>query len=176
MNFCCAKGLLMLDRAPIASLVSVARRVPGFFRVEEHRMTLASVPCTSARLPVRLRTIFLLTALTLAWNPSHARAQAVYGSVGGVITDSTGGVIPGATVTVTSADRKTSDTVVTNESGRYVKERLLPGTYEAKAELAGFKGATFSDSKVDADTQTAHHIKMRIAAATGPVTAAGGAR
>src|SRR2546425_729612 len=173
MNFCCAKGLLMLDRAPIASLVSVARRVPGFFRVEEHRMTLASVPCTSARLPVRLRTIFLLTALTLAWNPSHARAQAVYGSVGGVITDSTGGVIPGATVTVTSVDRKTSDTVVTNESGRYVKERLLPGTYEVKAELAGFKSATFSDIKVDVDTQTRLDIKMSIGEVSETVTVSG---
>src|SRR3989454_833504 len=173
MNFCCAKGLLMLDRAPIASLVSVARRVPGFFRVEEHRMTPASVPCTSARLPVRLRTIFLLTALTLAWNSSHARAQAVYGSVGGVITDSTGGVIPGATVTVTSVDRKTSDTVVTNESGRYVKERLLPGTYEVKADMAGFKSATFSDIKVDVDTQTRLDIKMSIGEVSETVTVSG---
>jgi len=117
-------------------------------------MTLASVPRTSVRLPVRLRTIFLLTVLTLAWNPLHARAQAVYGSVGGLITDATGGVIPGATVTVTSVDRQTSDTVVTNESGRYVKERLLPGTYEVKAELAGFKTVTFSDIKVDVDPMT----------------------
>src|SRR2546426_7195751 len=108
MNFCCAKGLLMLDRAPIASLVSVARRVPGFFRVEEHRMTLASVPGTSARLPVRLRTIFLLTALTLAWNPSHPRAQPGYGTSGGGIPAPTAAAIPGRTAPVTTADRKTS--------------------------------------------------------------------
>src|SRR2546427_3765023 len=173
MNFCCAKGLLMLDRAPIASLVAVARRVPGFFRVEEHCMPLVSVPCSSALLAVRLRTIVLLTVLTLAWNPSHARAQAVYGSVGGVITDSTGGVIPGATVTVTSVDRQTSDTVVTNESGRYVKERLLPGTYEVKAELAGFKTAVFSDIKVDVDTQTKLDIKLSIGEVSESVTVSG---
>ena len=60
-----------------------------------------------------------------AFAPSRVNAQAVYGSVSGVVTDSTGAVVPGATVTVTSAERKTSDTVVTNESGNYVKERLL---------------------------------------------------
>ena len=76
-----------------------------------------------------------------AFAPSRAHAQAVYGSVSGVVTDSTGAVVPGATVTVTSAERKTSDTVVTNESGLYVKERLLPGRYEVKAELPGFKTA-----------------------------------
>ena len=51
----------------------------------------------------------------------------------------TGATVPGATVTVTSLERKTVDTVVSNESGLYVKDRLLPGTYEVKAELAGFK-------------------------------------
>ena len=41
--------------------------------------------------------------------------------------------MPGATVTITSVERKTADTVVTNESGIYLKERLLPGTYEVQS-------------------------------------------
>ena len=41
-------------------------------------------------------------------------------------------MLPGVTVTITSVERKTVDTVVTNESGLYVKERLLPGTYEVQ--------------------------------------------
>ena len=39
------------------------------------------------------------------------------------------------------------DTVVTNESGIYVKDWLLPGTYEVKAELAGFKTAVVPRSR-----------------------------
>src|SRR3954454_18765341 len=90
--------------------------------------------------------VLVVAAATLA--PSRAAAQAVYGSVSGIISDSTGAVVPGASVTVTSGERKTSDTVVTNESGLYVKERLLPGKYEVKAELPGFKTAIFPDINV----------------------------
>ena len=50
-------------------------------------------------------------------------------------------MLPGVSVTITSIERKTTDTVVTNESGHFLKERLLPGTYEVKAELTGFKTA-----------------------------------
>src|SRR5918992_5967269 len=83
----------------------------------------------------------VIVALVVHGTDAIARAQAVYGSVTGVVSDNTGAVMPGVTVTVTSLERKTTDVVVTNESGRYLKERLLPGTYEVKAELQGFKAA-----------------------------------
>src|SRR5947207_1097906 len=118
--------------------------------------------------------VFVVVAWALAMlAPSHANAQAVYGSVSGVVTDSTGAVVPGATVTITSAERKTSDTVVTNESGLYVKERLLPGRYEVKAELPGFKTAIFPDINVSVDTQTQLNIKLAIGEVSENVTVAG---
>ena len=61
--------------------------------------------------------------------PWPAAAQAVYGSISGTVTDSSGAVLPGVSVTVTSTERKTTDTVVTNESGFFLKDRLVPGTY-----------------------------------------------
>src|SRR5438477_2479573 len=122
---------------------------------------------------VSLRTLAPLVVLALAWNVSHARAQAVYGSVAGSITDASGGAIPGATVTLTSVERQTSDTVVTNESGQYVKERLLPGTYSLKVELSGFKSAVFSDIKVNVDTQTKLDVKMAIGEVSENVTVTG---
>ena len=88
----------------------------------------------------------ILLMLLAAVRACHQRrpmlaAQAVYGSIGGTVTDESAAVLPGVTVTITSIERKTADTVVTNESGNYLKERLLPGTYEVKAELTGFKTA-----------------------------------
>ena len=83
----------------------------------------------------------LLPAFLLAVSAAPSAAQAVYGSIGGTVTDESAAVLPGATVTITSLDRKTVDTVVTNESGYFVKERLLPGSYEVKSELTGFKTA-----------------------------------
>jgi carboxypeptidase family protein/TonB-dependent receptor-like protein len=120
-----------------------------------------------------VRTSVLLLVSALAWSPAPANAQAVYGSVSGTVVDSSGSVIPGATVTVTSVDRKTSDSVVTNESGRYLKERLLPGPYEVKAELVGFKSAVFPDIVVNVDTQTKLDIKMEIGQVSENVTVSG---
>ena len=70
-----------------------------------------------------------------------AWAQAVYGSIAGTVNDSTGAAVPGATVAITSLERQTADSVVTNASGLYSKDRLLPGRYEVKAELTGFKAS-----------------------------------
>ncbi len=91
----------------------------------------------------QLSVLFAVAVAVLA-APSAARAQAVYGSIAGTIQDSTGAALPGVNVTVTSNERKTTDTVVTNSSGNYSKERLLPGTYSMKAELSGFRPAVLS--------------------------------
>ena len=62
--------------------------------------------------------------------------------------------IGGVTVTVTSVERKTVDTVITNDAGQYVKDRLLPGAYEVKVELQGFKQMVYPGIQVSVDTQT----------------------
>jgi outer membrane receptor protein involved in Fe transport len=51
-------------------------------------------------------------------------------------------------------ERGTSDVVTTNESGLYVKERLLPGKYEVKVEAQGFRPTVVSKVDVNLDTQT----------------------
>ena len=106
--------------------------------------------------------------------PGIASAQAVYGSVGGIVRDSTGALLPGATVTITSVDRNVSDAVITNESGFYVKERLLPGIYEVKAELSGFKIAVVPRVQVSVDTQTPVNFTLDIGQVTESVTVTGG--
>ena len=102
-----------------------------------------------------LATLLLLTAFAV-----DTRAQAVYGSIAGTVSDPSGALLPGVTVTITSVERKTSDTVVTNETGHYVKERLLPGTYEVKIELSGFKQAVYPNIRVNVDTQTTLDFKL----------------
>ncbi len=97
----------------------------------------------------------------------------MYGSIGGVVSDQSGALVPGATITITNVDRKTSDTVVANESGLYTKERLIPGTYEVKAELQGFKTAVFSGVRVSVDTQTKLNIKLDLGSVAESVTVAG---
>jgi Carboxypeptidase regulatory-like domain len=103
----------------------------------------------------------------------RVEAQAVYGSISGTIVDNTGAVLPGVTVTIVSVERKTSDEVVTNESGFYVKDRLLPGMYEVRAELSGFKQAVFSSIVVNVDTNTPLNIKLEIGQVAEQITVTG---
>ncbi len=116
-----------------------------------------------------------MTALAVVSVPVGAAAQAVYGSLSGSVTDNSGGALPGVTVAITSVERNIVDTVVTNESGIYAKDRLLPGTYEVKAELAGFKTAVVPRVTVSVDTQTPVNFKLEVGAVTEEVTVSGGA-
>jgi outer membrane receptor protein involved in Fe transport len=108
----------------------------------------------------RVAMAIALAVLT-AW-PAAARAQAVYGSIAGTIQDSSGAALPGVNVTVTSVERNTTDTVVTNDSGNYTKDRLLPGTYSVKAELSGFKPALVKAVRVNLDAQTPVDLKLDV--------------
>jgi outer membrane receptor protein involved in Fe transport len=123
------------------------------------------------RQSVSYRLLLALAAVVVASLalPTAARAQAVYGSIAGTIDDSTGAALPGVNVTITSVERKTSDTVVTNGSGNYVKDRLLPGNYTVKAELTGFRPAIVSAAKVNVDTQTKIDLKLDVGQMTEAV-------
>ena len=75
---------------------------------------------------------FLLAFGTVAW------AQAV-GQLTGVIRDNTGGVLPGASLTISGGPLVTPRTVVTDEHGKYEIERLSRGRYSVTAALRGFE-------------------------------------
>ena len=68
-----------------------------------------------------------------------AFSQLNYGRILGAITDQTGGVIAGATVTITDTDRGVTRTLVTDNAGEYNAPSLLPSTYSVKAEAKGFR-------------------------------------
>src|ERR1700681_3169853 len=66
-------------------------------------------------------------------------SQGNQGRITGTITDQSGGVISGATVTVKDVERGVSRTLTTGDSGEYNAPNLLPGTYAVRAEAKGFK-------------------------------------
>ena len=84
-------------------------------------------------------------------------------------------MLPGATVIITSVERKTVDSVVANESGFYVKDRLLPGVYEVKADLQGFKSAIVPKVVVSVDTQVPINFKLEVGSSSEEITVTGGA-
>src|SRR5579863_6752875 len=68
-----------------------------------------------------------------------AFAQGSSGRILGAITDQSGGVVSGATVTVIDTQRGVARTLTTDEAGAYNAPTLIPGTYSVRAEAKGFK-------------------------------------
>ncbi len=83
----------------------------------------------------------LLTAIGLVFTGSYATAQnAVSGSISGTITDATGAVISGASVTITNTDRGEDIRVLkTNSAGFYTAEALPLGAYKVSVAAPNFK-------------------------------------
>ena len=81
-----------------------------------------------------------LTVLFVLWAvPSIA--QRTTASIRGTVTDSSGGVIPGADVKVKGEGTGLTRTTVTNAAGVYSFEELPVGTYTVEVSLTGFKSA-----------------------------------
>jgi len=86
----------------------------------------------------------LMTALLLVTVSGSASAQGM-GSIFGKVTDSSGAVMPGVTVTVTGTGLQLPRVAVTTESGAYQFPNIPIGTYAVTFELQGFKKATRPD-------------------------------
>ena len=68
----------------------------------------------------------------------QAQTDATSGTIEGVVSDTTGGVLPGATVRMTNAATGFVRDVVTDEEGRYRGLALPLGTYAIAVEMSGF--------------------------------------
>ena len=97
------------------------------------------------------RLVFALLALALvAGGASHAFAQGFQGGVRGAIKDS-GGVIPGAEVTLTNDATGLARSTTTNAAGEYNFPNLAPGNYTLKTSLQGYK--TYQRAGLSVGTQ-----------------------
>lgn len=85
-----------------------------------------------------VRVCALGLSLLLAASTAFAQVSATTGSINGKVTDNTGGVLPGVTVTASSPSMQGTRTDVTNEAGEYRFPAVPPGTYKLVYELAGF--------------------------------------
>src|SRR5437868_535601 len=84
----------------------------------------------------RIGIVAILGVLgVLATGPAYAQTGA---NISGVVTDGSGGVLPGVTVTVTNTANGRAQSLVTSEDGRYRAVALQPGPYQISAELQGF--------------------------------------
>src|SRR5258707_396704 len=80
------------------------------------------------------KTLLLFTAAALLAFPHAANAQAVSGSIEGRVTDSSGAVVPNATVTIRNTDLGTARTITTSRDGAFRASGLISGAYTVSAK------------------------------------------
>ena len=66
-------------------------------------------------------------------------SQGNLGRILGIVTDQSGGVVSGATVTVLDTERGVARTLTTDDAGAYNAPTLIPGTYTVRVEAKGFR-------------------------------------
>jgi hypothetical protein len=110
-----------------------------------------------------------LAVLCLFSSPA-ARAQ-VTATLSGTVEDPSGGVIPGAEVTLTNAATNESRSVQTNGTGLYAFPSLTPGTYNIKASAKGFIARQVTGIVLNAgDSRTVPALDLTVGSASQTVT------
>ena len=88
------------------------------------------------------RISLLFVALVLIFAIPHSASAQATATLNGVVRDSSGAVIPQATVTLHNIDTSTERESLTNDSGLYVFVSVPPGEYALKVTKDGFTTAT----------------------------------
>jgi carboxypeptidase family protein len=99
-----------------------------------------------------------------------AAAQTVSGEIRGTVRDSSGGVIPGVSVTATNTQTGLTRTDTTNGEGAYVLPSLPIGRYKVAAELQGFKKVEKTGFELVADGRITADFTLAIGTLSETVT------
>lgn len=114
-----------------------------------------------------MKRLFVIAALLLLPLAMSTRAigQSAFARVSGTISDSSGAVIPGVTVTATAVDTGVVSTAISNETGVYNFTSLLPGNYKLSSSLPGFQTQTLTGLQLGTTEQYRFGFVMKVAAA-----------
>ena len=110
----------------------------------------------------------LVVALVLAFGP-NLFSQVYTGEIVGTVIDQSGGVIPGAAVTITNEGTAFTAKMTTGGDGRYVFTPVKVGSYEVKATAQGFTAIVQQHVTVDIEQHVVVNFTMRPGSVTQTV-------
>jgi hypothetical protein len=110
-----------------------------------------------------------MLAIVLVLCPMMGRAQELAATLSGVVTDSSGAVIPHATVTITlNGLNGIARAVESDGSGNYVATNLIAGTYSITVAVAGFE--TYKGKDIVLNVAEKHAVNVQLKAGTASTT------
>jgi hypothetical protein len=102
-----------------------------------------------------------------------AVAQLPTGTILGVAKDTSGGVLPNTTITITNVETGSKRTVTTSDDGGYRASELLVGHYEVRGEHAGFKTETRKGITLEVTDQAVINMTFEVGSADQQVVVTG---
>ena len=118
----------------------------------------------------RATLLGLFSVIVLLLCPVALRAQSTYGSLTGLVSDSTGAVEVGATVTLTNVGTAEKQVQETGETGLYSFVNLYPGNYRLTVDKAGFKRVNRENVVIQVQQTTRIDVTMSVGETTQTVT------
>jgi hypothetical protein len=106
----------------------------------------------------------------VALTASAAIAQILYGGIVGVVKDPQGGTVPGATVTIVNKETNLTKETTTDSEGAFNVTNVLPGPYDVKVTLQGFRESLRKDVPVTIGQIARVSVTMEVGAVTETVT------
>lgn len=97
-------------------------------------------------------------------------AQFTTASLGGLVTDPSNAVVPGAQVTVRNLDTGFTQTTTAGPEGQFQFSRLPVGNYELKLEQAGFSAYTRSGIRLTVDQMATQNVTLQVGQTSEQVT------
>src|SRR4029453_1159817 len=94
--------------------------------------------------------------------PLCALGQTINATLGGTVSDASGALIPGVTVTATNLATSIVTTNVTNEGGAYNFASIQSGTYKVTAELPGFQTQTYNNVTLGVSQQIRLNFTLQV--------------
>jgi len=120
-----------------------------------------------------LVSVLLLCLAGFIWKLPAARAQAVTATLVGTVTDNTGAIVPGATVTIVETATGITRSGTSNGSGNYTFPNLPPGYYSVTVTAPLFKKESRPGVDVAVNTTTRVDISLQPGNVTETVTVTG---
>jgi hypothetical protein len=121
----------------------------------------------------RIVAFVLALLVVAAAAPAFAQVSATTGSINGKVSDATGGVLPGVTVTIASPSMQGTRSDVTDQQGDYRFPAVPPGEYRITYELTGFGAVVREGVRVGLGFTATVNIEMRVASLQETVTVTG---
>jgi hypothetical protein len=112
----------------------------------------------------------LLAVLACLLLPARSATAQYRAGLQGTVTDPTGAVVPGASVTIVDKETNQSQTVKTDGAGTYTFNRLAPAPYTVSAEAQGFAKKTIDNVTISGETMQGLNISLQAEGAVQSVT------